>query len=52
MGNWTNDSAGVLRSSRLAVIGPLAGDDACTHFRSILALIPLANATDANDACG
>jgi hypothetical protein len=29
MGNWTKDSAELLRSSRMAVTGPLASEDAC-----------------------
>jgi hypothetical protein len=52
MGNWKNDSVGLLRSSRLSLLGPFADEDACTQLRSILAFIPLANATDAIDACG
>ena len=52
MGNCTNDSACTLRSSRATVLGELASEDARTQQRSMLALIPLASATDAIDAWG
>jgi hypothetical protein len=52
MGNCTNEKAWELLWPRLVVLGALWRNDACTQRRSILALIPLASATDAIDVCG